>query len=100
MQTILCGMTGSPPEDMSLYDGLDHSRLTCEESTAYITVQAVQNMDAIAWARVNRQTRMPELVQHLQALNEGRSAREMDYDDKRLIHDGDAWTPTQCLLSI
>ena len=60
---------------------LDHSRLTCEEYVAFITVQVVQNMDAIAWARVNRKTRMPELVQHLQALNEGRSAREMDYDD-------------------
>ena len=56
MQNIPCEMAGLPPEDISLSDGLDHSRLTCEEYTSYITVQVVQSMDAIAWARVNRKT--------------------------------------------
>ena len=50
---------------------LDDNKLTCEEYVAYITVEVVGNMDAIAWARVNRKTRMPELCQHLEVLGGG-----------------------------
>ena len=74
MQTVLCEMAGfsagsceaAPGASM---DELDDSRLTCQEYVALITVQVVQNMDAIAWARVNRKTRMAELVQHLEVLH-------------------------------
>ena len=66
MQTLLCEVAGLPfgiPTTEQSYSSksLDHRRLTCEEYAALITVQVVKNMDAIAWARVNRKTRMPEL---------------------------------------
>ena len=41
---------------MEVLKELDDSKLTCEEDVAYITVEVVGNMDAIAWARVNRKT--------------------------------------------
>ena len=76
MQTVLCQMAGSTPESSSAApdasgSALDESRLTCSEYAAFITAQVVQNMDAIAWARVNRKARRPELDQHLQILGDG-----------------------------
>ena len=78
MQTVLCQMAGSTPESRPAAPGtsspaLDESRLTCPEYVALITAQVVQNMDAIAWARVNRKARLPELVQHLEELGTDRS---------------------------
>ena len=73
MQAILCQMADSPcgiaTSEPTSSKALDGRRLTCEEYVAYVTVPVVQNMDAIAWARVNRKTRMPELCQHLPPLN-------------------------------
>lgn len=95
MQTVLgdlAGITFGIPttEQSSSSISLDHCRLTCEEYVAFVTAQVVKNMDAIAWARVNRKTRMPELVQHLAVLpgaEEDESGRtknpacETNYDD-------------------
>ena len=53
-----------------LPNALNNSRLTCEEYVAYVSVDVVQNMDAIAWARVDRKTRLPELAQHFELLDD------------------------------
>ena len=76
MQNVLAGLsdlrTDRTEANAPSCSGLDCERLTCEEYVAIVTVDVVQNMDAIAWARVNRKTRMPELQQYLEPLN-GRS---------------------------
>ena len=67
-------MAGLPPENCpATPTALDDSRLTCPEYVAFVTVQVVQHMDAIAWARVHRKTRVAELVQHLEVLHTERS---------------------------
>ena len=88
MQTVLCQMAGSTPESSSAAPGasspaLDESRLTCPEYVALITAQVVQNMDAIAWARVNRKARLPELDQHLQEMDKHRQepTGEQSYEE-------------------
>ncbi len=87
MQSVLCQMADLSPDSCSAapdapMNTLDDSRLTCLEYVGLITVQVVHNMDAIAWARVNRKTRMAELVQHLAVLHtetSEESSREPTY---------------------
>ena len=82
MEAILCELSGLPlpaPMDASP-ETLDSSRLTCEEYVAYITWEVVQNMDGIAWARVNRKTRNPELYQNLEVLETDGGQRRTDPD--------------------
>ena len=81
MQTVLCQMADSTPASSSAAPGasdlaLDESRLTCPEYVALITAQVVQNMDAIACARVNRKARRPELDQHLEILTDGGESKQ------------------------
>ena len=67
-----------------LPNALNNSRLTCEEYVAYVSVDVVQNMDAIAWARVDRKTRLPELAQHFELLDDAQPkqcAPQPDVDD-------------------
>ena len=77
MQNVLAGLSDLPTDlseaNAPLCSGLDCERLACEEYAALVTVDVVQNMDAIAWARVNRKTRMPELHQYLEPLDGGSS---------------------------
>ena len=88
MQSVLMKLADLPAylgeANTPMCSGLDCDRLTCDEYVAYVTVDVVQNMDATAWARVNRKTRMPELQQYLEPLN-GRSgnshARDTDADE-------------------
>ena len=83
MEVVLCNLLDVPlpvPAPTSA-EGLDCSRLTCEEYVAYVTLEVVQNMDAIAWARVNRKTRLPELYQHLEVLGGGRGVEHRDEDE-------------------
>ena len=88
MQNVLAGLSDLPTDlsdaNIPSCPGPDCQRLTCEEYVALVTVDVAQNMDAIAWARVNRKTRMPELKQYLEPLN-GRSgnshARDTDADE-------------------
>ena len=83
VETALCKVLDMevPQVHRKTGEELDDSKLTCEEYVAYITVEVVGNMDAIAWARVNRKTRMPELYQHLQILGGGeRDAASADVD--------------------
>ena len=92
MQTVLCQMAGSTPESSSAAPdasgpALDESRLTCSEYVAFITAQVVQNMDAIAWARVNRKARRPELDQHLQILGDGEGSKQKPTGDEHFNDD-------------
>ena len=83
MEVVLCDLLDVPlpvPVPTSA-EGLDCSRLTCKEYVAYVTLEVVQNMDAIAWARVNRKTRLPELCQHLEVLGGGRGVQHRDEDE-------------------
>ena len=61
MDDILSSLAGLPQRETSSASAgaLDLNRLTCVEYVSYITVEVVRNMDAIAWARVNRKTRLP-----------------------------------------
>ena len=54
------------PED----DAAMASRLTCKEYVALVVMQVVENMDAIAWARVERPIRGAELAQTLENAEE------------------------------
>ena len=58
VETALCNVLDMelPEVPTKTAEELDDSKLTCEEYVAYITVEVVGNMDAIAWARVNRKT--------------------------------------------
>ena len=86
MQSVLMKLADLPADlgeaNASMCSGLDCDRLTCDEYVAYVTVDVVQNMDAIAWARVNRKTRMPELHQYLEPLDgQGAGAKDRDADE-------------------
>ena len=77
MQTVLSHMTSLPfdiptVEKSSSSISLDDDKLTCEEYVALVTADVVKSMDAIAWARVNRKTRIPKLAQRLELLESGR----------------------------
>ena len=54
------------PED----DAAMASRLTCKEYAALVVMQVMENMDAIAWARVERPIRGAELAQTLENAEE------------------------------
>ena len=54
------------PED----DAAVASRLACKEYVALVVMQVVENMDAIAWARVERPIRGAELAQTLENAEE------------------------------
>ena len=75
---------GIPHAEFAPANALNNSRLTCEEYVAYVSVDVVQNMDAIAWARVDRTTRLPELAQHFELLDDAQPkqcAPQPDVDD-------------------
>ncbi len=46
------------------------ARLSCKEYVAFVSVDVVENMDAIAWARVQRPIRGAELAATLKAADE------------------------------
>ena len=83
MERALCEVLDMkvPDAPPRIPEDLESSKLTCEEYVAYVIVEVVGNMDAIAWARVNRKTRLPELCQHLEVLGGGRAMGNTDVDD-------------------